>query len=88
MSPEINTIQEDIRELRNEMRANTELTRKGFETMNGRVKKMELENAERKGKESVLKGSDLDWKKFAFGLLGILTTASAIALAVAQGVFT
>lgn len=88
MSPEINTIQEDIRELRNEMRANTEITRKGFEVMNGRVKQIELENAERKGKESVLKGSDLDWKKFAFGLLGILTTASAIALAVAQGVFT
>lgn len=83
---ELQEVKNDVKGLRAELKANTDLTRKGFETMNGRVKKLELKEAERKGRESVVK-SDYDWKTITKALIGIISTAVAIAYLYAQAVF-
>lgn len=94
MASEISYIREYLkelrdqqRELRDEIKTNTELTREGFDKMNGRVKKLELSEANRIGRESVSKLADFGWKKLAFALVGIMTTATAIALVVVKAVF-
>lgn len=79
-------LKRDIHELRDEVKANTKVTLEGFETMNGRVKTLELSEARRQGRESVSNGSDLDWKKLALQLVGILATGAAIGLAIARAV--
>lgn len=89
MSPE--SIQQEIRDLRNEIRENTNLTKQGFDTMNGRVKKLELTEATRQGMEQGLKTGSFKiesfWKRVALGIgifTGILSTASAAAVLVAK----
>lgn len=84
MSPE--SLQQEIRDLRSEIRDNTNLTKKGFETMNGRVKKLELSEAAREGFEKgLVKGSlkiEGFWKRVALGIT-ILTGTSGLAVSAA-----
>lgn len=89
MTPE--TFQQDLRDLRKEIKENTELTKNGFETMNGRVKKLELDKAWRDGQDNGMKSGTLRiesfWKRIALGItiiVGILTLASTAAVAVAK----
>lgn len=89
MSPE--SIQQEIRDLRREIGENTKLTKNGFETMNGRVKKLELDKAWRDGNDSGIKSGTLKmdgfWKRIAVGItiaVGILSLASTAAVAVAK----
>lgn len=91
MSPEIKDIKEYMKELRDELRGeiklNTELTRTGFEKMNGRVKKLELKEAVRQGREGLSSGGDMTWKKMSFALIGILSAGMTLGLVIAQGIF-
>ena len=81
---EYKELKKALDELKAEMKANTHLTQEGFNLINGRVKKLELDAARREGRDSVLNTQDLSWKKVTMQLLTILTTASAIAYLIAQ----
>lgn len=84
MSPE--SLQQEIRDLRSEIRENTKLTKNGFETVNGRIKKLELAEATREGFEKgLVKGSlkiEGFWKRVALGIT-ILTGTSGLAVSAA-----
>ncbi len=83
---DIREIKQQFRELRDELKQNTRLTQDGFEKMNERVQKLELDQARREGRDSVMNTADLDWKKVALALVGILKTAATAALLIAQAV--
>lgn len=84
MSPEINNLKEDIDELKGDVKANTELTRKGFETMNGRVKDVELWIAGQKAVQEISKGGQIDWNGLAKLAMKALGGAIAIGLVLVQ----
>lgn len=81
MSPEITNLKEDVKEIKSDLKANTEVTRKGFETINGRIKVLELAEAERKGRESMVKGNSIDWE----GIIKLALKALAGAIVLATG---
>lgn len=79
MSPEI--LRQELKDLQEDVRDNTKLTREGFDTMNGRVKKLELKQAYQEGAESATKvtlGDGGDWKKVTFKLIGLLVGIVAL----------
>lgn len=84
MSPEINNLKEDIQEIKADVRANTELTRQGFDTMNGRVKKLEIFRAQQEAVQEISKGGQIDWNSLAHLALKALGGAIAIGLVLVQ----
>lgn len=87
MSPELLNALEDIREIRDDVKDVKKDVRQGFDRMNGRVKKLELNEAKREGRESLSGGADMTWRKMSFALVGILSVGMTLGLAIAQGVF-
>lgn len=67
-----------LNDLKAEMQANTKLTTDGFSTMNGRVKTLEISEARREGRESVMNTS-IDFKKLSIVVPVIIALAGAIA---------
>lgn len=84
MSPEINNLKEDINELKADVKTNTEVTRKGFETMNGRMKDIELWRARQEGRDEMSKGGQVDWNSLAKLAMKALGGAIAIGLILVQ----
>lgn len=84
MSPEINNLKEDIGDLKAEVKANTELTRKGFETMNGRMKTAEIWIAQQQAIQELSKGGQVDWNNLAKLALKALGGAIALGLVLVQ----
>lgn len=67
------------------MDRNTTITTTGFDKMNGRVKKLELDKARRDGIASVMRpGDGLDWKKLSLSLAKSLGIGLSIAYLLAQ----
>lgn len=80
-----------LERIENKLDENTRTTQDGFERVNGRVKKLERENAYRQGLDVGLKSSSANtwgfWKKVSLivGIfVGILTIASMMAVAVSR----
>jgi hypothetical protein len=65
---------------------NTAVTQDGFEKINGRLRKVEIEQAKRQAIDG-LTGNNMSWQKLSFALVGIITTISLIVLAIVQGIF-
>jgi len=82
MSPELKGIREDIKQLGDKVTA-------GFEKMNGRVKKLELDNAREEGRRSIMvsQGS-VDWPKVTLSLAKSLGIGLGIAYLIAQWWFS
>lgn len=87
---DVKEIKDAIKELRDDMKANTAITQQGFERMNGRVKSLELKQAYQEGTEKAAQAAGIipdnrEWKKATFKLIGIIgsivvfaSTAAAI----------
>lgn len=84
MSPEIHNLKEDVQEIKADIKANTDLTRQGFETMNGRVKKLEIFKAKQEAVQEISKGGQIDWNSLAQLALKALGGAIAIGLVLVQ----
>lgn len=52
-----------------------------------RVSKLELDQARQEGRDSVIKTGEMNWKKIALALIGIISTSLAIAYTVVQSIF-
>lgn len=84
MAPEIKNLKEDISELKSDVKANTDLTRKGFEIMNGRMKTAEIWIAQQQAIQEVSKGGQVDWNNLAKLALKALGGAIALGLVLVQ----
>lgn len=81
---DIGEIKNDIKDIRADVKEVVQKVDAGFSTMDGRVKNLELEQARQQGRESVMKGSNMDWRKLSGGLILILGTSLSIAYVIIE----
>lgn len=83
---DVSEIKAQISDMRRELRNELHQSIQAINTMDERVRQLELDKARREGKESVVTTGDLSWRKATLSVLGILSTATTAALVIAQAV--
>lgn len=75
---------EEIKRIERKLEEQNKLIQEGFDKWGARVSKLELSEAERKGRESVMVGSSVNWSKVALSLAKSLGVALGLAYLIAQ----
>lgn len=71
----------EIREIKDTVKDIQKDVKDGFSKVNGRISALEISEAKRQGRESVITSGEMDWKKMAFILGSIITGVVGLAAA-------
>lgn len=81
---EIEEIKNHLAELSVELRNNNTAIDNLKDVMNGRIKALEVAEAKRQGRESVVASAQVPWGKIILGIIGLGGAAIGLATIVAQ----